>query len=196
MVIPVGVLILVYITYPLYSLVNLSGYTNKDRYKHTLPKIERNCDISFVRENMLMATVLDSFCIDNAVELCGKQVPFGRAMAIWTLATQDGPQMLIHLIFMFLVQTKISHSETTVIMSLVVSTFAIMISIFNCIMCSQNVFDPILLEVELKNRADKATAHERKIRQQKAELKAKMMEFYNKQAPASQAAKLAAVGKQ
>ena len=57
--------------------------------------------------------------------------------------------MLIHLLFMFLVTNDVSHSDTTVIMSIIVSTFAIAISVFNIIMCSQNEFDPTLLLIEL-----------------------------------------------
>ena len=99
-------------------------------FNHTLPKIERACDLSFIRENMLLATVLDSFCINNNVEVCKKQVTFGRMMGIWTLATQDGPQYLIHLLFLFfdgghLFDTEIPHSQLTVVMSLICSTFAI-----------------------------------------------------------------------
>ena len=44
-------------------------HTNQS-YNHTLPRIERNCRLAFIRENMLLATVLDSFCIDNNVEVC------------------------------------------------------------------------------------------------------------------------------
>lgn len=101
---------------------------------------------------MLLATVLDSFCINNNIEICKRPVPFGRIMGIWTLATQDGPQYLIHLLFMFVIPTDISHTELTVLMSLIVSTFAMQISIFNCIMCSPNEFDPILLQMEFKRR--------------------------------------------
>ena len=141
LVIPIGSLILINISYPIYQLIKLS--TLKQSFDHAMPRIERNCDICFVRENMLIATVLDSFCIDNNTEICKKPYHFGRVQAIWTLATQDGPQMLIHLLFLFLVQNEISHADTTVVMSIIVSSFAIMISVFNIVMCSQNEFDPI-----------------------------------------------------
>lgn len=170
---PVGALIFLYVTYPFYSLWRLSGLTKS--FKHTLPKIERNCDLSFIRENMLLATVLDSFCVDNSTEICKKAVPFGRQMGIWTLATQDGPQYLIHLLFMFVIHTEISHSETTVIMSLIVSSIAIQISIFNCIMCAQNEFDPILLELEMKSRREKASKRELMLESKKEQLKRKML---------------------
>ena len=86
---PIGALIILYILYPLYKLVRLLKVSQS--FKHTLPKIERNCNLSFIRENMMLATVLDSFCIDNNAEICKKPVPFGRIMGIWTLVTQDGP---------------------------------------------------------------------------------------------------------
>ena len=37
-------------------------------------------------------------------------------------------------------------------MSLVVSTFAVCISIFNVVMCTPNEFDPIVVELEFKKR--------------------------------------------
>ena len=141
---PIGVLILLYVSYPLYTLVRLA-FCYKPGYKHTLPNIERACNASFIRENMLVATVLDSFCIDNQVTICGKPVPFGRVMGIYTLLFQDGPQMLIHIIFLIAIHNDVSHSEFTVVLSLAVSSIAIQVSIFNIIMCAPNEFDPVLL---------------------------------------------------
>ena len=150
LVVPVSCLVILYLIYPLYTLVKLSKLTKN--FNHTQPKLERNCDLAFVRENMLLATVLDSFCIENNVNVCKKNLPFGRLMGIWTLVTQDGPQYLIHLLFMFVIHSEVDHYGLTIMMSLVCSTFAIAISIFNCIMCDHNEFDPALLEIELKKR--------------------------------------------
>lgn len=146
LVIPIGVLILIYVSYPIYTILN-DMYTRNRKYdfNHAMPIMERNCNLCFVRENMLMATVLDSFCIDNQTVICKKPIHFGRIQAIWTLMTQDGPQMLIHLLFMFFVQNDVSHADTTVVMSIIVSSFAIGISVFNIIMCQPNEFDPVLL---------------------------------------------------
>jgi len=104
---------------------------------------------------MLLATVLDSFCIENNLNVCKKNLPFGRAMGIWTIIFQDGPQYLIHLLFMFAIPSDVNHYSITITMSIICSTFAIIISIFNCVMCTHNEFDPALLEVELKRRQDK-----------------------------------------
>ena len=62
--------------------------------------------------------------------------------------------------FIFVVYTEIPHSLPTVLASLVVATMAMPISIFNMIMCTQNEFDPILLELELKKRRDKINKKE------------------------------------
>ena len=43
--------------------------------------------MAFVRENMLLATVLDSFCIENNVDVGKKSYAFGRVMGIWTMIT-------------------------------------------------------------------------------------------------------------
>jgi hypothetical protein len=62
--------------------------------------------------------------------------------------------------FIFVVYTEIPHSLPTVLTSFVVATMAMPISIFNIIMCAQNEFDPILLELELKKRRDKINKKE------------------------------------
>lgn len=87
--VPVLVFIIMYCTYPIYNILGLLRL--KQSFNHTLPKIERNCFLSFIRENMLLGTVLDSFCIENNTEICKKPLAFGRVMGAWTLLTQDGP---------------------------------------------------------------------------------------------------------
>lgn len=113
---------------------------------------------------MLLATVLDSFCISNNIEICKrKTVTIGRAMAIWTFMTQDLPQYVIHLLFIFIIESRIDHYGLTVLMSLVISTIAVGISAFNCIMCAPNEFDPMIVEFEFKKRkeADKMMGNAR-----------------------------------
>ena len=141
---------------------------------------------------MLLATVLDSFCIDNNIEICKKPVPFGRWQGIWTLATQDGPQYAIHLLFIFVVATEIPHSLSTVLMSLVCSSLAMPISIFNIVMCSQNEFDPIILEIEMKKRRDKASVRETVLQKKKDILKSRLSKAGPKSGMAQQMALIGA----
>lgn len=96
---------------------------------------------------MMIATVLDSFCVINNNDLCNYKLTFGRTMGIWTLLTQDGPQYLIHILFLLDIphHSYVKHGDITVIMSLACSSCAICISIFNIIMCTPNEFDPIVL---------------------------------------------------
>jgi hypothetical protein len=75
-------------------------------------------------------------------------------MGIWTLSTQDGPQYIIHLLFIFVIHSRVDHYTITVILSLIVSTLAFFISSFNCIMCTPNEFDPIIVELEFKKRRE------------------------------------------
>ena len=63
--------------YPTYMLIKKLKMPSK-KLQHTMPYMEANNFLSFVRENMLMATVLDSFCIDNQTEICKKPYHFGR----------------------------------------------------------------------------------------------------------------------
>lgn len=100
---------------------------------------------------MLLATVLDSFCIDNNVTVFGskKPVAFGKLMGAYTFFCQDFPQLSIHLYFLFFMHDPASlilHEHPLVLVSLCVSCFAIMISLFNFVMFKLNDFDPILIE--------------------------------------------------
>ena len=59
---------------------------------------------------------------------------------------------MIHLYFLFFIHTpeaNILHKHTIVLVGLVVSSFAIMISLFNFVMFKQNDFDPKYIEMEL-----------------------------------------------
>ena len=47
-------------------------------------------------------------------------------------------------------------TQTLLLVGMVCSGFAILISIFNMVMCAQNEFDPIILEKELLDRRQHA----------------------------------------
>ena len=48
--------------------------------------------------------------------------------------------------------------QNLLLIGMVCSCFAILVSLFNMIMCAQNEFDPIILEDELKKRKSAAIA--------------------------------------
>lgn len=81
------------LTYPIYKIFRLLKLNRN--LKHTLPKIERNWKLSFIRENMMLAVVLDSFCITNYEYLCKFNIFFPRIMGATTLFFQDIPQVSI-----------------------------------------------------------------------------------------------------
>jgi hypothetical protein len=81
-------------------------------------------------------------------------------------------------------------------MSLVCSSVAMPISIFNIIMCSQNEFDPIILEIEMKKRRDKASIRETALQKKKEILKNKLSKAGPKSAAAAQMALLGAKPKE
>ena len=86
---------------------------------------------------MLLATVLDSFCIDNTVTMFKKPIAFGKLMGAYTFFFQDFPQLTIHLYFLIFMHDPASvilHKKSIVMVSLVVSCFAILISLFNFVM--------------------------------------------------------------
>ena len=67
---PVASFCLLQLIYPLYTLFSLIRM--RADLTHTLPRVERNAQIAFVRENMMLATVFDSFCINNFRTICTK----------------------------------------------------------------------------------------------------------------------------
>ena len=141
------------VSYPMYQIISLTK-VNKT-LQHTQPFMERNCQLAFIRENMLLATVLDSFCIDNTVTIAKKPIAFGKLMGAYTFFCQDFPQLTIHLYFLIFMHDPASlilHAHPLVLISLVVSCFALMISTFNFIMFKQNDFDPLVIELELFSR--------------------------------------------
>lgn len=147
---------ILFLTFPFFSLWRLSGIREDKGFKHALPTIERCSKLAFIRENMLLATVLDSFCISNNMEIFKKfTITTGRAMAFWTAFTQDFPQYIIHILFVaYVFKSGVSHDDPTVIMSLAISSIAVGISAFNIIMCGPNEFDPMIVELELKKRKE------------------------------------------
>ena len=75
--------------FPIFMLIRLLKIDT--HLKNTQPYMESNCFLSFIRENMLLATVLDSFCIDNMVMICGKPLVFGKLMGGLSFFLQDLP---------------------------------------------------------------------------------------------------------
>ena len=71
----------------LISLMTVKG-GNNSLYQ---PYMESTCFASFIRENMLLATVLDSFCINNAFYVRGYPLVFGKLMGFVSFFTQDFP---------------------------------------------------------------------------------------------------------
>jgi len=63
------------------------------------PYMENACFIAFIRETMLLATVLDSFCINNSFYFGRHPLVFGKLMGFFSFFTQDFPQLSIHIVF-------------------------------------------------------------------------------------------------
>jgi ABC-type sugar transport system permease subunit len=101
LVIPVIIFIALTLVFPIYMLI--STMFVKKSLLHTQPTIEATAKICFVREQMMLATIFDSFCINNFTTICGKPFVTGKIMAIHNFLLQDLPQTLIHLLFLFLV---------------------------------------------------------------------------------------------
>lgn len=100
----------------------------------------------------MLEVVLDSFCITNYEYLCKNNIFFPRIMGGITLFFQDIPQLIIHMLFLFVIHTNVPHSDVTVTFSLVTSVFAVMVSSFNVFVSHPNHFDPLLLKIELDKR--------------------------------------------
>ncbi len=148
------------------------------------PYLEATCFASFIRENMLVATVLDSFCINNSFYIKGYPVTFGKLMGYVSFFTQDFPQLTAHVLFKLVILSESQYklkTQTLLLVGMVCSGFAVLISIFNMIMCAQNEFDPILLENDLMLRRDRHKRRQTEIRSEQKELK-KAITMRNKEA--------------
>lgn len=117
--------------------------------------MESTCFLAFIREYMLLATVLDSFCISNTFSWFGKDMVYGRFTGFHSFLTQDLPQLSIHLCFKLIILNEIQYelkSTTLLMVGVTVSVFANGISIFNMIMCDLNEFNPTKMEEEIERR--------------------------------------------
>ena len=63
--IPSASMMTINMIFPFYQLIKMIKLSKK--YDHTMPLMESNNFLSFLRENMLLATVIDSFCISNTI---------------------------------------------------------------------------------------------------------------------------------
>ena len=138
----------------------------KSHLSHTMPYMEANNFLSFLRENMLLATVIDSFCINNTKSFFkrwrngkGIHVVFGRLMGTLTFFLQDFPQFTLHACFKiypyFFYYSAVHYhlkGQQLLLISMFVSGAAVAISCFNMVMCVENEFDPLLVEDALLNR--------------------------------------------
>jgi hypothetical protein len=77
--------------------------------------------------------------------------------------------MIIHMIFLAF-HTPIPHTQVTVILSLVASIFAIMISLFNVIVSKPNSFDHTILAEELDKRKKRLSERMNKRRHSQIEM--------------------------
>lgn len=164
--IPAATFMFLNLVFPIFMLIKMSKMNTK-QLEHTMPYMESNNFLSFLRENMLLATVIDSFCINNtrqfSVKLLGRDkrkgkgvgVVFGRLMGALSFFLQDFPQFSIHLSFKIFYSTPIHYAlkkETLLLISMIVSGCAVLISLFNMVMCVENEFDPVDLEAALQKR--------------------------------------------
>ena len=82
--------------FPIFMLFKMARM-RKNKLEHTMPYMEDNNFLSFLRENMLLATVIDSFCINNTKSFFkkykgrGVHVVFGRLMGALSFFLQDFP---------------------------------------------------------------------------------------------------------
>jgi protein-S-isoprenylcysteine O-methyltransferase Ste14 len=106
-----------------------------------------------MRENMLIGTVLDSFCISNYRNFCGKDIVIGKIAAVANFLLQDLPQTVIHVLFLYVDKSHtVDHHDWTISTGLIVSSVAAVIALWNACMFPENEFDPVILELELMNR--------------------------------------------
>ena len=136
-VIPSGIFACINLIFPFFMLLRL--LKNDFGNSQLQPYLESACFVSFIRENMLLATVLDSFCINNSFYFMGKPLVFGKLMGVISFFTQDAPQLTIHVLFKLFIFSEAQYKLKTqklLLVGMVISSFAVLISLFNMIMCA------------------------------------------------------------
>ena len=133
-----------------------------------MPYMEAINFLSFLRENMLLATVVDSFCLNNTKHFFkkyndgkGVRIVFGKMMGGLSFFLQDFPQFTIHACFKIFYATPTHYAlkkEALLLISMFVSGAAVLISLFNLVMCAENEFDPVDLEAALQKRRNEVMA--------------------------------------
>ena len=83
------------------------------------------------------------------------------------MLTQDGPQYVVHVLFLFVLRTDLDYAEFTVVISIFVSSIAIQVTICNIILGSMKEFDPVILQLELKRRKEMAQEKQDRMNQQR-----------------------------
>ena len=144
--------------FPIFMLLKMVRLSKK--FQHTMPYMESNNFLTFLRENMLLATVIDSFCINNTVEFSKYRIVFGRLMGGLSFFLQDFPQFTLHAFFKLYPLIVSDYDpvhyylkkQSLLLISMIISGLAVAISFFNMIMCVENEFDPLLVEDALLNR--------------------------------------------
>lgn len=159
--IPAGSFAVINLLFPFYMLMKL--FFNDFGNALIQPYLESTCFAAFIRENMLVATVLDSLCINNSFYFLGKNLVYGKLMGYVSFFTQDFPQLIIHVLFKLVIISEAQYKLKTqklLKFGMMVSALANVISIFNMVMCSLNEFDPVTLQEEMIKRANKRVADE------------------------------------
>ena len=80
--------------------------------------------------------------------------------------------MLFKIVIISDAQKKLK-KQTLLLVGMVCSGLAILISIFNMVMCAQNEFDPIILEKELLDRRESSAKKSQRLAQIEAKTKEK-----------------------
>ena len=145
-----------------------------------MPYMEAINFLSFLRENMLLATVVDSFCLNNTKHFFkkwndgkGVRLVFGRLMGGLSFFLQDFPQFTIHACFKIFYATPEHYAlkkEPLLLISMFVSGCAVLISLFNLVMCRENDFDPVDLEAALHKRRGEVIKRKEKEAAEQAKL--------------------------
>ena len=155
LIIPVGAFIFLSQIFPTVIIITNCCKQKSKNKKSPIPKIETAAQLCLVRENMMLACILDSFSIDNYYTVCGTERVLGRLTQFNNFGLQDFPQTLIHVMFLYDYSTEVSHDGFTVKLSLFFSMVAAAIALLNLVMFKPNDFDPVVLQVELKKRTEK-----------------------------------------
>ncbi len=124
--------------YPHYMMVRMF---RKDKKKHLMPNIERNCKLAYMREMKALAVVYDTFSFANYQIVKKKTYTVPKLVASLKCAVEDMPQFILQVIYLLAYDHNTSDDVNTIIYYIAVGLISFLISIVTALTSRSSLVD-------------------------------------------------------